>query len=402
MGGVLLSLLLAAVTPDLPADPANLFTIPTLADAPAVDGTVSEREWTGAALLPPAGRAADGVSPAHDTRVWMGWRDATLFLALRQQLPANAPAMLAEPDPNEDIEALDRVELRLGKETAIILRPALALLNPGKRKPDDGWTCRNRAIRSGWEAEASIPFSLLGLPAQGGACPLSLRVYQFSRSPEPRRLDTGLVFSPAKLACRFVEAGEMGKGQGVEVELINDDTAETACAVQLVLTTGKAAAGQLDEKQVKLAPNSRRKFRAATVSQAGIYRANASVAVNGQPFAAWWGAFEAPGPVRVNVVPFFLWRNGVFVQVEIRDAARQFADLAVKLADVDGKKILSEAAGRIGEDHRAEIFLSAKDVPAGDYLLLVEARDANGIFATSKQNLRRPPTPAWWRPRESE
>src|SRR5215471_17678322 len=70
---------------------ATTATIPHLLEMPTIDGVVNSREWNAASILPPLiEQASNGVRGGQHTRIYLGWRDANLVIAIQHHKPRSA------------------------------------------------------------------------------------------------------------------------------------------------------------------------------------------------------------------------------------------------------------------------------------------------------------------------
>jgi hypothetical protein len=203
------------------------------------------------------------------------------------------------------------------------------------------------------------------------------------------RLQRGLLkdtpdgaIADAPVACRFTEAGEFtgGQWQGAELEIIQSGSTDLPAAVTLVLKRGAEEVQRVEAKQVVLRPDSNTRWRVAGPLAAGHYSVEYDVQAAGVRVARGKFGFEAGGPLRVELAPFFLWREGIFVRVEV--PGHKTTDVRVRLLDSAGRKTSHESLFRTGTDGKGEGFLSVRGVRPGPCLVRVEVREGGQPVAS--------------------
>src|ERR1051325_11207486 len=68
----------------------NLASVPRLAAAPTVDGTVGKAEWYAATLMPRLINATDGSVDAQRSRAYVAYDDTNLYVAFQFDRPPHA------------------------------------------------------------------------------------------------------------------------------------------------------------------------------------------------------------------------------------------------------------------------------------------------------------------------
>src|SRR5690606_16108766 len=186
---------LRAAPPQDDSDPTwrlPLITAPKVATPPTIDGVVGD-DWSAATLLPPLTSRdplfGDGVPPRERTWVWLAYDDEALYVAVRQDLPAQElPVKAAAPaDARDTAEGRDNtVNILFSTQPNQLWEQFNISVNANgslyDRRFDDGtlhyWNpaiqVATRQLEAGWEGEMRIPFADLGLdgaPADGSHWP---------------------------------------------------------------------------------------------------------------------------------------------------------------------------------------------------------------------------------------
>lgn len=167
--------------------PVPTVTIPWLAKAPVVDGTVDAAEWGTAAILDtfwvPAGNGKQAEPP---TQVLLGIDDRNLYLAARCTLiPGVEPTVKSTARDtgqwqDDSIELFVWPDVRNGRFVQFIVNAAGSLLDtenlfdPGSRMISDAkwnpaYTAKTGREGKAWTLEMAIPLEAAGLTAKPGA-----------------------------------------------------------------------------------------------------------------------------------------------------------------------------------------------------------------------------------------
>jgi hypothetical protein len=383
-----------------------LVTVPHLAQPPVIDGAIDSREWLAATILPPLAREADGIAEGFRTRVHLGWTDDSLFVGIHHRRPPNA--MLVD-DPVRSLRELrnsDHVKITLpgteGKKVELLVWGETVVL--------DGQPCESagRMDAHAWQSEIRIPWSRLG--GKRSELNIGVRLDEPSVTPEPQTLRARVQLDTRPVTFRFLDAAEFegGHHQGAMAELINTDAQPKTARLDFFLTTPGGASRALTNTTVALPADARRRVRLAVPSIAGACRVTYDVVLDEKPYAMGEYAFETGGPVRVEVLKFFLLRGGVFVRSQLTvDALKSpgtNATVSVECALSDARtgKVLSTTSATADSKGSAEQFVNTEKLKPGPYEVLVTATRDGEVLAKRRVPLTKPETPKWWRPRRAK
>ena len=237
-------------------------TVPRLAKAPVVDGTISAAEWQAAGGIGPLVSPGEGLADEYERSTYIGYDEQNLYIAWRIE----RPAAVRQPQVPEQTGHIDN--WRVGDKIEIFLDIANAekeVLNfvvypngahaEGVGRPSIDkhwncpWTCAASLTDDGWQGEATIPFKSLGLeraPSTGTIwgfdfvdaqnTPVQQIMLYGYRGPIWHRLQNmgHLRFggdADAAPAVRFRRFADAGEGHvALELELVNDTLADDAAA----------------------------------------------------------------------------------------------------------------------------------------------------------------------------
>lgn len=392
----------------------HTFTIPQVDKPPTVDGIMEAREWTSAAILPPLARSQDNVVQDNNTQVHLAWQGNTLYFGLEHHRPQYArdkSAPSKKPPIHADaLQNSDHVELLFSlsnRETAkLVVSQQQSLLLANKTRVESGWSCKSSATEIGWQAEGQVPFALLGVKNFQEGCELSVVRHEPSLDPNPYVLATRLRFNQETVACRFIEAGEYSDGwkQGGEIEIINAGAKPAKCSLAISLKGEGGEINRVVNSEINLPADSRRRYRLASSWQVGQFNLNYEIHQGTAALAAGQIAFTSGGPLRIELLPYFLWHGGIFVKAEalmLPGAARESQppanrDFTFKLLDPTTKKILAETSAKPDISGKVEGFLSTRKLPAGFYMVLAVVKVDGKTVALRKELIQKYPTPLWW------
>lgn len=152
-------------------------TVPQMAQPPKIDGNVDRHEWLGATELGLMAVNTDGVDDGLKRRVFMGYDQERLYLAVQIERPDNAPPASAPADTGrvdsarggDFFEAAFTPGRVLDKSFAFVLYPNGAFGDAkNSASKDFSWDAAGLQTAAhltdhGWEGELSVPWSDLGL-----------------------------------------------------------------------------------------------------------------------------------------------------------------------------------------------------------------------------------------------
>lgn len=247
-----------------------LATAPYLENPPTIDGQVDRLEWQQAGVLGPLLVHPQGVAGDLNSRVYVGYDQAHLYVAFEIVRPANvAPPLMPEATGRLDSWAAGEfVELMLDvghtqqQYYDFNVYPNGAY-SDGMGKPsvdrhwNPEWKQAARLTDQGWQGEVAIPFAALGLdrmPTAGEVWGLDfinnqrtpfaqLSMYAY-RGPAWHKLANfgHLRFGERGVepAVRFMQAQDAGQGSAiVEFALVNGSQTSTTMQVDVQLLRRK-------------------------------------------------------------------------------------------------------------------------------------------------------------------
>lgn len=402
--------------------------IPRLEQAPVVDGVVDSAEWGRATLFPPllvmSPSPGAGLPPRERTWVWASYTSDALHFAFRQELlPEALPLEVTITNRRDACEGVDNtISVFLSTDEKVDSQfnfsvNAASQIYDRKVYPDDiHWdgnvVYESRLIPTGWEGELSIPFAELGLksaPTDGTFWNYNL--FSLRRKGESLLLswpytrwrakgEVGkLVFTGNAPAVRFEQPGRVklaGGEASVQTRLMHRTEKSKQSYFQqladaILASQGEGATFESMEKMVgdALAP-----FEAvAAIDAPGEYLLRFDVKKGDQALAAGVAPFYRAAPIELQVNPFFLSAQKLFVDAEVQ------IENAVKV-DAQLRPAGLEADAPIKARRAAIEFPTAK-LANGDYELVVTAKDSKGaVVGATTKSVRKPPPPDWWTMKE--
>lgn len=396
----------------------HTFTIPQVDKPPTIDGIMEAREWTSTSILPPLARSQDNVVQDNNTQIHLAWQGSTLYVGLEhhrpqyardKSAPSEKPSISADASQNSDhVELLFSVSNQETAKLVVSQRQSLLLVN--KKRVEGSWLCKSSVTEIGWQAEGQVPFAMLGVKNFQEGCELSVVRHEPSLDPNSYVLATRLRFSQENVACRFIEAGEYSGGwkQGGELEIINAGAKPAKCSLVISLDGEGGEINRFTDSEITLPADSRRRYRLASSWQVGQFNLNYDIHQGSTALAAGRIAFTSGGPLRIELLPYFLWHGGVFVRAEALTLPRPAKesqppinrDFTFKLLDPTTKKILAETSAKPDISGKIEGFLSTKKLPAGFYMVLAVVKADGKTIALRKELIQKYPTPLWWSPKD--
>ncbi|MBI2190431.1 MAG: hypothetical protein HYU36_00430 [Planctomycetes bacterium] len=200
-----------------------------------------------------------------------------------------------------------------------------------------------------------------------------------------------------------VQVGEFYRERvlGLELDLINRGPKARKVRVQADLAQGDEILARTDDA-LEIPPNQRRGARLTHKNNFGKYRIQYRIMddASGQALAKNALDFESGGPLQVDLLPFFLSRNGVLAKcrLDVPPDHRTF-QWSGRMLSENGET--RSQASRTAENLEAELLLEARMLPSGKYRALIEVGDAQGvIFGRRTIPFIRPEDPPWWAHRE--
>lgn len=396
-----IALLLCSIASASSAEPR--VTVPLLARSPVIDGTIDSREWIDATILPPLAREVDGITEGFRTRVHLGWTDDSLFVGIDHRRPPNAILIERNVGSVRELRNADHIAVALpghnGKPHELLVWGEIALL--------DGQLCESAGEMDShaWQSEVCIPWSQLG----GKRTEMMIRVtlHEPSVTSEPQILRARLQFDARPVTFRFLEAAEFEGGyhQGVMAELINCDAQPKNARLDFLLAAPGEVSRALTNATIVLPADSRRRVRLAIPSTVGACRVTYGVSLDETPYASGEFAFEAGGPMQVEILKYFLWRGGVFVRSQLTGDAMKAGETnaatSVECVLNDGRtgKTLSTTRATADPKGGAEQFVDTEKLKPGPYEIVVTASREGIVQAKRRVPLIKPETPKWWKPR---
>jgi hypothetical protein len=390
--------------------------IPQVSDVPTIDGAVTAREWTGASILPPLTEDPGSLVRDQHTRIYVGWRGTDLLLAV-QYRPGGDDARIVDTSAQAftEMKSGDHLELALsakGAGASVLVWPPQAFVVSADQPLAEGWSAKVSRSESSWEAEVQIPLARLGIDPKSPA-PLHLDavLYRPSLGQPPAKLSIDLTLLAQGFAVRFLEGGTFvgGVWQGGRVELVNSGAEPLTLATKFTFRGGDGVIGNVDEPQFLLPADSARRIQLAQPLTTGRFNFDYAVSMGSVTAASGAFAFESGGALQVDVQPFLLWRGGVFVKailpapIDAQPTTQPTAvQLSARLLDAAEQKTLTTDSATGPRPGASQLFLDARSLPAGVYVVEVSASADGKVIATQKQRVTKAELPKWWKPRDFE
>jgi hypothetical protein len=438
--GLAMSSLAAAAGPQAGFDVSTpVVSIPRLAAAPAVDGVITDGEWSAAAVLDGFNQLHIDTAPVERTRAWLAYDTDRLYIAVRCWMQPGARPRAEVKTTGGPVFSDDCVELfldplRRGVSHHFagnsISTQFSARAMDGTWQPP-GWQWQARQTDFGWEGEMSIPFAAFGLgtPKPGEEWGLLLgRTVQVPK--ECFSQWGGLVYNYWHAAkdygrLRFagpapvlVNLGDVA-AYGTDVRLNGEIHASPAAGTVRVRTRvmkcrppaarGKEESGVMvfhedvaetiaeTDSTVDLPAGGRRKLAAPEIPAApGLYRYEIDVTLaDGTPVFAQRVPLLRLEPISVAVRRYPT--AGVVdmdADLSLADNAARIVRTTCELRGKDGQAVWREEAPGLKPSFR---FKGYGRLPAGDYTLTVTGRDAAGASVGAKTlPFSKAPPPAWF------
>jgi len=402
----LLSMAIGACLTALSSPAEPIVTIPLVDRVPVIDGTLDVQEWSGAAALPPLMAGTNNVS-GFDTRIFLAWSPETLFIAVQHQRRPQAPMA-------NDPRSKDQLTITLSgpaePKLQLVVWAGAARLEPDNQKVAPVWRHAGSSKLHGWTTEIAVPLPQLGSREsllQSGAH-LEIELREPSLGVGPKRLVQSLRFAERRLAFRFLGAGEFADEaqQGCMVELINADEQSANLSLKVAVVPENGETKRFETENLLLPGDARRRVRLAFPARTGLFHAEYQLAVDGSPHSAGNFRFFGSGPVRVELIPFFLWRGGVFIRsTPVRDAGGPGTNdpplsLDCQLSDPRENHAIKwrEIVPANGQG-ATEQFVDTTKLRPGPYCITLTVRRGNELWAVKQVPFIRPEYPKWWKPR---
>jgi hypothetical protein len=374
-----------------------LATVPLLDRAPVIDGAIGAAEWGGAAVLQPLTRTSDATIQDFATRVSLAWSPDVMFIAIQQERPPHAPMQDAS-------KSKDRLTITItgpsGKKLKLTAWAGASGLEPKDSAAVPSWQQAGSLSTHGWTTEIQLPLNRLGNRSDflSSGAELEIELREPSLGAEPRRLAQRLRFVSRQLAFRFLDAGEFegGSSQGCMVELVNADEQPAQVAIQMSVTPADGESKQFENANLKLPGDSRRRVRLTFPAARGRYQTRYQLAADGALFTGGEFAFDGGGPLQVEVVPFHLWRGGVFIKSRMAIETNSVT-YCCRLKKVGTTKSLTMAETTGKGNEIMEQFLQTSQLRPGPYLVTVSATRENSVLAERTITFIRPEYPKWWK-----
>jgi hypothetical protein len=363
-----------------------------------MDGAIHAEEWGGATVLQPLMR--EGSMESFSTRVSLGWSPDVFFIAIQHERPANTPMQPASASKDRlalSLTAPNGNQLKLGSWGGV-----------GRLEPDDpaavpSWKQAGTACTHGWTTEISLPLRRLGSRQEivASGVTLEIELLESSLGAKPNRLTTQLRFSERQLAFRFLEAGEFegGANQGCMVELVNTDQQPANLSVRMDVSPIDGDGRRLETEKLLLPGDARRRIRLAFPATRGEYRVGYQFSLDGVSFANGGFGFHGGGPMQASLIPFHLWRGGMFVQSSLPGETNTITyAYSVKASRDTQSVVLGQTTGKGNET--TEQFVPTSWLRPGPYILIVTATRDSAVLAERTIPFLRPEYPKWWKPRQ--
>lgn len=376
-----------------------LTTIPLIGRAPVIDGAIDAKEWGVATVLQPLPRASDDISEQFATRISLAWSPDTLFIVLQHSRPALAPI-------TDDPKAKDQLTITLtgpsGRKLTLHAWAGAARLEPDDKNAAPAWQQAGDADTRGWTVEVALPLNRLASRKEllDSGARLAIELNEPSLGEGPHRLVHQIRFAQRRFAFRFLDACEFDNGshQGVMAELVNADGEPVSVSVAMSVSPANGSPVAFTTEKLDLSGDSRRRIRLALPLTRGRFTTGYSLALNGSPFASGHFAFDGNGPLRVQVIPFFLWRGGVFVKSNLLNDTNAVTYRCTLRAPSSDKPLAAAETQAKGSE-APEQFIDTSRLRPGPYLLTVTATRDGSELAERTLTFIQPEYPKWWRQR---
>ena len=412
-------------------------TAPRVSSPPRIDGVIGDDEWQAAARLGGFISMSKAlVEPPSEG--FISYDSERLYVAFRVRRDFRVPLKTKAPGRDKEVWRDDAVELwlrphadhgnfaLLGNTTGTV-----ADFNDEKNRFSwhAEWEYHSAVYHDRWEAELSIPFEELGqqMPAPGDRWGFNLCYYKFDPNVDRPGWSytekfTGsdpfhgkLIFGRA-LACRVNGIGPLALGRaGLRGEVVNTSAAATDIKTSFALyrkttdkTTDKTAGrsqlewkytrdnyDQLDrteETQLAL-PGTLTPLSYVQPVQPGEYLLSCRVvdATSGTPLLAQDVPFRVFPQLRMRVMPYFLTKGKVKVEIDLRGIGEAFPEQSHVRFTIDQGVPQTAAA-----TEQFDVWLDVSRLPAGTHVVVAELVDpAEIVLNRTETSFDKPANPVW-------
>ena len=422
LAAVFCTLLLLAADLSIAAPQLPLVTIPKLSTAPAIDGTISEAEWSAAAGPGLFRSMADGMILSQQPRLLLGYDDANFYLAARLPFTGDKPFISATRH-DDAVYLDDALEVFLqpaGSDTYYqFVVNAAAVKWDGKDQSSSWnapWDASAHIGQSFWTVEIAIPFSAIGQKTPSEGVEWRLNIAWDAQGPHPFigtwSLITGSLHQPDKFATGIFRATAPAF-QILHADLVTGRTEITGRAMTYTTPVSlqmsiKDAGGDLIaefDRQLIGNPPVPFSFEAAVPTEGNFARPGTyTLLVQASAGAAtrllhFEGLFTVPPALGVTVRKYLLIEKLIELDLDVAELniPPDKALCEVTIRDAANKTFIERHIEQFPAGKKTTLTLDAKTLPPGDYELVVRAFEAghqDPLF-THTEALRNPPRPDW-------